>query len=31
MFLQADAIIMYFGLNCTQRTGSAWSPFKTQI
>ena len=30
IFLQADAIIMYLGLNCTQRTGSVWSPFKTQ-
>ena len=31
MFLHAEAIIMYFGLNWTHRTGSLWSPFKTQI
>ena len=30
MFLQAEAIIMYLGLNWTHRTGSVWSPFRTQ-
>ena len=29
MFLQAEAIIMYLGLNWTQRTGSVWSPLRT--
>ena len=29
MFWQAEAIIMYLGLNWTQRTGSLWSPFST--
>ena len=30
MFLQAEAISMYFGLNCTHWTGPVWSPFSTQ-
>ena len=30
MFLQVDAIIMYFGLNWTHPTGPVWSPLRTQ-
>ena len=30
MFLQAEAIIMYLGLNWTHLTGSVWSPLRTQ-
>lgn len=29
MLVQADASIMYLGLNCTHCTGPAWSPLRT--